>query len=92
LPAASGWRKAENVRIASGYRTRHVAVTASAASLPNPQPSARHNGRTFRTLNIVDDASCECLAIEVDHGLSGIRVTRVLDRVAASRPLPRRIV
>jgi putative transposase len=50
------------------------------------------SGRTFRTLNIVDDASPECLAIEVDHGLSGLRVTRVLDRLAASRPLPRRIV
>jgi hypothetical protein len=35
------------------------------------------SGRTFRTLNIVDDASRECLAIEVDHGLSGLRVTRV---------------
>lgn len=29
--------------------------------------------------NIVDDDSRECLAIEVDHGLSGQRVTRVLD-------------
>jgi transposase InsO family protein len=44
------------------------------------------------TLSIVDDASRECLAIEVDHGLSGIRVTRVLDQVAVSRPLPWRIV
>jgi putative transposase len=50
------------------------------------------SGRTFRTLNIVDDASRECLAIEVDHGLSSLRVTRVLDHVALSRPLPRRIV
>lgn len=50
------------------------------------------SGRTFRTLNIVDDASRECLAIEVDHGLSGLRVTRVLNRLAGSRALPRRIV
>jgi transposase InsO family protein len=31
------------------------------------------NGRTFRTLNIVDDASRECLVIEVDTSLSGYR-------------------
>lgn len=50
------------------------------------------NGRTFRTFNLVDDGSRECLAIEVDHGLSGLRVTRVLDRIAAQRPLPKQIV
>jgi len=50
------------------------------------------SGRTFRTLNIVDDASRECLAIEVDTSLSGCRVTRVLDRIAATRPLPVMIV
>ena len=50
------------------------------------------SGRTFRTLNIVDDASRECLAIEVDTSLSGYRVARVLDRIAATRPLPAMIV
>jgi putative transposase len=50
------------------------------------------NGRTFRTFNLVDDGSRECLAIEVDHGLSGQRVARILDRVAATRPLPKQIV
>lgn len=50
------------------------------------------NGRTFRTFNLVDDGSRECLAIEVDHGLSGQRVARVLDRVAIHRPLPKQIV
>ena len=48
--------------------------------------------RAAQRLNIVDDASRECLAIEVDHGLSGLRVIRVLDHLALSRPLPRRIV
>jgi len=50
------------------------------------------SGRTFRTLNIVDDGSRECVAIEVDHGLSGDRVTRVLDRIAERRRLPRVIM
>jgi len=50
------------------------------------------NGRTFRTLNIVDDGSRECVAIEVDHGLSGLRVARVLEELAKQRPLPKTIV
>jgi len=49
-------------------------------------------GRTFRTLNIVDDASRECLAIEVDHGLASLRVIRVLEQLAETRGLPRQIV
>jgi putative transposase len=50
------------------------------------------NGRPFRTLNIVDDCTRECPAIEVDHSLPGLRVTRVLDRLAETRGLPRTIV
>lgn len=42
-------------------------------------------GRSFRTLNVVDDFTRECLAIEVDTSLSGERVTRVLDRVIEAR-------
>ena len=50
------------------------------------------DGRTFRTLNIVDDFTRECLAIEVDRSLPGLRVTRVLDRLAAADGLPSTIV
>jgi putative transposase len=50
------------------------------------------DGRAFRTLNIVDDFSRECLAIEVDTSLPGLRVARVLDRLAAGRGLPVMIV
>jgi len=49
-------------------------------------------GRSFRTLNIVDDYTRECVAIEVDTSLSGERVTRVLDEVMARRGLPRALV
>jgi putative transposase len=49
-------------------------------------------GRKFRTLNIVDDFTRECLAIEVDTSLGGYRVVRVLDRLAALRNLPPVIV
>jgi putative transposase len=50
------------------------------------------NGRRIRTLNIVDDATRECPAIEVDSSISGQRVTRVLDRVGLIWGLPKRIV
>ena len=50
------------------------------------------DGRQFRTLNVVDDATRECLAIEADTSLGGLRVTQVLDRIARDRPLPQRIV
>jgi putative transposase len=47
------------------------------------------NGRRFRVLTIVDDLTRECPALEVDHSLPGLRVVRVLDRLAATRGLPR---
>ncbi len=49
-------------------------------------------GRRFRTLNIVDDLTRECPAIEVDTSLPGARVVRVLDRLAVLRGLPDTIV
>ncbi|MCP4602775.1 MAG: transposase [Proteobacteria bacterium] len=50
------------------------------------------NGRRIRTLNIVDDFSRECPAIEVDTSLTGARVVRVLERLSQTRKLPRAIV
>jgi putative transposase len=46
------------------------------------------DGRGFRTLNIVDDFTLECIAIEVDRSLPGRRVVRVLDRLAETIGLP----
>jgi putative transposase len=43
-------------------------------------------------LNIVDDYTRECVAIEVDRSLPGLRVTRVLDRLRATIGLPQSIV
>ena len=50
------------------------------------------DGRAFRTLNIVDDYTRECVAIEVDRSLPGLRVTRVLERLRATHGLPQSIV
>jgi putative transposase len=73
--------------------------------VPLPRPSQRRerwsmdftldtlaDGRAFRTLNIVDDFTRECVAIEVDRSLPGLRVARVLDRLQAAGGLPQTIV
>ena len=52
---------------------------------------ALSSGRRFRTLNIVDDYTRECLAIEVDTSLGGMRVVRVLEELKQRRGLPRQI-
>jgi len=50
------------------------------------------DGRVIRLLNIVDDCSRECLAIEIDTSLTGRRVVAVLERLADERSLPHTIV
>ena len=46
------------------------------------------NGRKIRALTVVDDYTRECPAIEVDTSLNGVRVARVLDRLAETHGLP----
>lgn len=71
---------------------------------PRPQPLAANqcwsmdfvsdglaNGRRLRCLNIVDDCTRECVAIEVDSSLTGSRVRAVLRRLAETRGLPQAI-
>ena len=50
------------------------------------------DGRRFRILCVIDDFSRECLAAVVDNSISGIRVARELDRIAAIRGYPRTVV
>ena len=49
------------------------------------------NGRTFRSLNILDDFNREALWIEVDTSLPAARVIRVLDLLLLWRGAPRQI-
>jgi putative transposase len=51
-----------------------------------------NTGKVIRMLTMVDDCTRECPAIEVDTSLGGLRVRRVLDRVAEERGLPEAIV
>lgn len=50
------------------------------------------DGRTFRTLNIVDDFTREAPAIIVDQSLPGERVVRELDALVGARGTPGMIV
>lgn len=46
------------------------------------------DGRRLRCLTIVDDCTRECVAIEVDTSITGMRVRAVLQRLAETRGLP----
>jgi len=48
-------------------------------------------GRRVRILAVVDDYTRECLAVEVDTAISGLRVARVLDRLLELRGRPKGI-
>ena len=84
-------------------RRRKRVTRGDRVSLPTPsRPRERWSmdfmadtladGRPFRTLNIVDDFTRECVAIEVDRSLPGARVVRVLEQLRLTRGLPRTIV
>ncbi len=74
------------------------AVVKPAASQPNKRWSMDFvsdcvsHGKVIRMLTIVDDCTRECPVIEVDTSLGGLRVRRVLDRMAIERGLPEAIV
>ena len=46
------------------------------------------NGRRIKFLTVADDFSHECVDITVDWGISGLYVTRLLDRAAIFRGYP----
>jgi len=46
------------------------------------------NGRKFRTVNLKDDCTRECPAIDVALSLPGVRVVELLERVARERGYP----
>lgn len=50
------------------------------------------DGRRFRIFVVVDDHTRECLSLVADTSLSGLRVTRELDRIISERGRPQNIV
>jgi len=53
---------------------------------------AMANGRRIKILTVIDEATRECLALEVDKSISGQRVASVLNRIAFFRGYPREIL
>nr|WP_229721071.1 IS3 family transposase [Dyella nitratireducens] len=47
------------------------------------------DGRVIKCLTVIDDATHEAVVIEVERAISGIGVTRVLDRLALTHGLPK---
>lgn len=87
-------RRKQRKRVAQANRQpRVVPIRANVQWSMDFMRDTLASGRVFRTLNVVDDATHECLAIEVDTSLSGARTARVLDRVARERgSYPSRLV
>lgn len=50
------------------------------------------SGNHIRVLTVIDEATRECLALEVDSSLTGKRVAAVLNRIALFRSLPKEIL
>jgi putative transposase len=82
-------------------RRRQRKKLASVPRAPLPQPTGMNEawamdfvfdgtaaGRTFRTLNVVDRVTRECLVIEVDVSITGHRVVAVLALLVAMKGKP----
>ena len=82
-------RKRRRKRIAAVERTPRPLPTGpnQSGSMDFVSNGLAH-GRRFRCLNVVDDYTRECLAIEVDTSLPGLRVKQVLERLREMRGLP----
>lgn len=104
--ARDNWKRVYRVYREEGLsvrRRRRKRIAVPRQPLPLPQVAnerwsmdfvhdALHDGRRIRLLTVVDDATRESLAIEVDTSLPGTRVIDVLERLADLRGLPRTIV
>jgi putative transposase len=80
-------------------KKRNKKIAMARVRLPEPERANQRwsmdfvsdslvTGRRFRALAILDDFSRECLAIEVDTSIGGIRVVSTLERLAELRGLP----
>lgn len=91
----------ENLQVRRKRRKRVAAAPREAMPVPD-RPHKRWSmdfvsdslidGRSIRVLNVVDDCTRTCVALEVDLSISGERVGRVLDRAAARHGWPEVVV
>lgn len=86
-------RKRKRKRVAFERKPRVIPAQPNQRWSMDFVSDALESGRKVRCLTVVDDFTRECLAIEVDTSLPGLRVVRVLEKVAAERGgLPEAIV
>jgi putative transposase len=93
-------KRMERIYVEEGLalRIKRRKKRAAAARVPIPEPTAANQmwtvdivhdrlacGKVFKCLTLVDEFSRECLAIEVNYGMSSRRVTDVLDRTVEFR-------
>lgn len=91
----------ENLKLRRKTRKKHYEFRGAPMDVP-ATPNQRwsldfvsdtlYSGRRFRTLNVVDDHTRECVGIEVDFSLPGARVVRALDRMIWAYGKPKVIV
>jgi putative transposase len=84
-------RKPKKRLPARAPQTLVVPVQANQTCSLDFMSDALSNGRTFRTLNVIDDFNREALWIEVDTSLPAERVVRVLEQLLDWRGKPTRI-
>jgi putative transposase len=85
------WRVKRRVALGRGNPVPAISKINERWSLDFVHETLR-TGRKIRTLNVVDDFTRECLAIEVDTSISDHRVARVLDMIAKDRGYPETLV
>jgi putative transposase len=86
------WRKRRK-RITKACRTRPTQpVHARQHWAINFTSDVLANGRRFRTLNVVDRFTRECLSIEVDPSLPGQRIVRPLEQLRQVHGLPNMLI
>lgn len=50
------------------------------------------SGKRFRVFTLIDEVTRECLALEVDSSITGVRVARFLNKVTLFKGLPKKIL
>jgi len=86
--------KVRNKRIKTASRGSLASLTTERNQIwsMDYQSDQLASGRRFRCLNLIDNYTRECLAIEVDTSLPSGRVAKVLDQLKLLRGLPKKIM
>jgi putative transposase len=86
-------RRKKRKRVAqANRRPRQVPAKANEQWSMDFMSDSLADGRTFRTLNNIDDSTRECLALEAGTSLGGNQVVRVLNHLIRERGKPSGIV